>query len=111
MTSTRPIRPVEQVRVPEQLIIGNRAELKAEVLLQFAANRDVVLEFSHTGYIDSSGLGVLMWLAKKAVESGRQLVLAGLNPDLRELFDLLHIAPLLQCAPDTATAMAMINGG
>jgi anti-sigma B factor antagonist len=52
-------KDVAIVEVEGQLIVGNRQELKQKVLDEFdAGTRKVLVDFAHTGYIDSSGLGV-----------------------------------------------------
>ena len=80
------------VGVDGQLIVGNRHELKQMVLDAAAkGNTRVLVDFSSTGYIDSSGLGVLVSLSKKLREEGGELRLAGLNEDLRTLFELTKL--------------------
>ena len=46
-----------------------------------------LIDFAQTGYIDSSGLGVLVSLSKKIREQGGELRLANLNDDLKTLFE------------------------
>jgi anti-sigma B factor antagonist len=95
------------VGVDGQLIVGNRHELKQMVLDAAAGGaRRVLVDFSHTGYIDSSGLGVLVSLSKKLREEGGELRLAGLNEDLRTLFELTKLDTLFTIAdsPDEALA-------
>jgi anti-sigma B factor antagonist len=83
------------VGVDGQLIVGNRQELKQKVLeaLEGGAKKFVV-DFNKTGYIDSSGLGVLVSLSKKIREQGGELRLAGLNEDLQTLFELTKLDTL-----------------
>ena len=65
---------VTVVDVEGQLIVGNRQELKQKVLEQLEnGDRKFVIDFSNTGYIDSSGLGVLVSLSKKIREQGGEL--------------------------------------
>ena len=52
------------VDVDGQLIVGNRQELKQKVLDELeSGERKFLIDFSNTGYIDSSGLGVLSGLS------------------------------------------------
>ena len=61
------------VDVDGQLIVGNRQELKQTVLDQLeSGERKFLIDFQNTGYIDSSGLGVLVSLSKKIREQGRR---------------------------------------
>jgi anti-sigma B factor antagonist len=83
------------VQVDGQLIVGNRHELKD--LVQAALERGerrLLIDFSRTGYIDSSGLGALVSISKRIREAGGELRLAGLNDDLRSLFELTKLDTL-----------------
>ncbi|MEE2899433.1 MAG: STAS domain-containing protein [Gemmatimonadota bacterium] len=85
------------VEVEGQLIVGNRQELKQRVLEQLeGGDRKFVIDFSSTGYIDSSGLGVLVSLSKKIREQGGELRLSSMNEDLRTLFELTKLATLFR---------------
>lgn len=90
-----------------QLIVGNRQALKQRVLDDIeAGTRKVVVDFTNTGYIDSSGLGVLVSLAKRLRELGGDLRLANLNADLRTLFELTKLDSLFQIADSREQALA-----
>lgn len=95
------------IAVEGQLIVGNRQELKQTVLdaLENGA-RKFLIDFAGTGYIDSSGLGVLVSLSKKIREHGGELRLANLNDDLRSLFELTKLDTLFQIAKSREEAQA-----
>ena len=95
------------VRVEGQLIVGNRQELKQKVLDSLeGGTRRFVIDFTKTGYIDSSGLGVLVSLSKKVREQGGELRLAGLNEDLQTLFELTKLDTLFAITKTPAEALA-----
>lgn len=95
------------IGVDGQLIVGNRHDLKSKVMESMdAGETKFVVDFAATGYIDSSGLGVLVSLAKKIRESGGDLVLAGLNEDLRTLFELTKLDTLFAIQPSTEEAIS-----
>jgi len=94
------------VGVEGQLIVGNRQELKQKVLDALEeGSRKFVIDFSKTGYIDSSGLGVLVSLSKKIREQGGELRLANLNDDLKTLFELTKLDTLFQIAETRERAL------
>ena len=94
------------VEVEGQLIVGNRQELKQQVLERLeAGDRKFVIDFTNTGYIDSSGLGVLVSLSKKIREQGGELRLANLNEDLRTLFELTKLDTLFNIADTREAAL------
>ena len=97
---------VTLIEVEGQLIVGNRQELKQQVLRQLEeGDQKFVIDFAETGYIDSSGLGVLVSLSKKIREQGGELRLASLNEDLRTLFELTKLDTLFRIADDKEQAM------
>ncbi len=97
---------VTLIEVEGQLIVGNRQELKQQVLEQLeGGDLKFVIDFSETGYIDSSGLGVLVSLSKKIREQGGELRLSSLNDDLRTLFELTKLDTLFRIADDKAQAL------
>ena len=88
---------VTVIDVEGQLIVGNRQELKQTVLDEIENGESkFVVNFSETGYIDSSGLGVLVSLSKKIREQGGELRLSSLNEDLRTLFELTKLDTLFR---------------
>ena len=100
-------RGVVILGVDGQLIVGNRHDLKQKILDAVeAGERKFVIDFTQTGYIDSSGLGVLVSLAKKVREAGGDLRLAGLNDDLRTLFELTKLDTLFTLADSVGEAVA-----
>lgn len=95
------------VDVDGQLIVGNRQELKQKVLDELeGGERKFLIDFANTGYIDSSGLGVLVSLSKKIREQGGELRLSNLNEDLRTLFELTKLDTLFQIADSRGEALA-----
>jgi anti-sigma B factor antagonist len=95
------------VTVEGQLIVANRQELKQVVqdALDRGARRFVV-DFTPTAYIDSSGLGALVSISKRVRDAGGDLRLAGLNEDLRSLFELTKLDTLFTIAESPAEALA-----
>jgi anti-sigma B factor antagonist len=97
---------VTLVEVEGQLIVGNRQELKQQVLEQLeGGDLKFVIDFANTGYIDSSGLGVLVSLSKKIREQGGELRLSSLNEDLRTLFELTKLDTLFRISDDKRQAL------
>ena len=94
------------IEVAGQLIVGNRQELKQKVLDEAEGGaRKILVDFAGAGYIDSSGLGVLVSLAKRMRELGGDLRLANLNDDLQTLFELTKLDSLFQIADTRERAL------
>ncbi|HEX3926654.1 MAG TPA: STAS domain-containing protein [Gemmatimonadales bacterium] len=98
---------VTTITVDGQLIVVNRQELKQ--LVQDAIDRGerkFLFDFTRTAYIDSSGLGALVSISKRVREAGGDLRLAGLNEDLRSLFELTKLDTLFTIAETPAEALS-----
>ncbi len=94
------------VELTGQLIVGNRQELKNDILrLLEEGSRKFLIDFSDTAYIDSSGLGVLVSLSKKIREKGGEMRLSNLNEDLRTLFELTKLDTLFLIADSRDQAL------
>lgn len=92
--------------VDGQLIVGNRHELKRMVLAALEdGSRRFVVDFARTGYIDSSGLGVLISLSKEVRAAGGDLRLASLNEDLQKLFELTRLDTFFRISDDLEEAL------
>lgn len=95
------------VTVDGQLIVGNRHELKQKVTDALeSGERKFLIDFTKTGYIDSSGLGVLVSLSRRIREAEGDLRLSGLNEDLRTLFELTKLDTLFNIADTSSAALA-----
>ena len=95
------------VDVEGQLIVNNRQEFKQAIIDQIDLGvRTVVVDFTQSAYIDSSGLGALVSLGKRLRDLGGDLRLAGLNDDLRTLFELTRWDSLFPLYASRADALA-----
>jgi len=95
------------MEIEGQLNVGNRQELKQKMLDELEkGGKKFLIDFDKTGYIDSSGLGVLVSLSKKIREQGGELRLANLNDDLKTLFELTKLDTLFQIAESRERALA-----
>jgi anti-sigma B factor antagonist len=96
------------IEVEGQLVVSNRQEFKQAVLDAIDQGaRLVVVDCARAGYIDSSGLGALVSLAKRVRELGGDLRLAGLNADLRALFELTRLDALFPLHATRRDALAV----
>src|ERR1700675_4686250 len=94
------------VDVEGELIVGNRQEVKQPALDELEkGERKFLVDFSQSGYCDSSGLGVLVSLSKKIREQGGELRLANLNDDLQTLFELTKLDTLFQISDTRERAL------
>lgn len=96
-TTAVPASPdVLRLELSDELVVGNRERLKQRVVDAIAEGRpNVLLDARRCGYIDSSGLGVLVSLSRKCRDAGGELVITGLYSELREWIGVLKLDTLL----------------
>jgi anti-anti-sigma factor len=71
--------------------------LKTALLNQLQEKPAVIaLDLESVEFIDSSGIGALLLLAKKAKEVGTNLFITGLRPEIRETMEVTGAIRLLQ---------------
>lgn len=70
------------------------AAVLRERLLEYSDKgyNQFVINMGGVDYIDSSGLGVLVAIHKRAVQKGGEVVLTGLRGVVKELFDLTRLS-------------------
>lgn len=84
-TATQDRTVARTLRVPAALIVGNRQQLKHDVLDALNAGaRTITLDFTDTQYVDSSGLGVLVSLNRTVRQAGRELVMTHVSADVMQ---------------------------
>lgn len=65
-----------------------------------------VLDFSRLDYISSAGLRVVLVVAKRLKQAGGGFVLAGLQPHIRDVFEISGFLGILDVAGTKAEALA-----
>jgi len=95
------------VTLQGQINSANAAAIEADVLaLVDGGAINLVLDFSALDYISSAGLRVVLVLAKRLKAEGGQLVLCGMQPHVREVFDISGFLAILNVEPTRAEALA-----
>jgi len=61
--------------------------------------RTVVVDFSAVDFIDSSGLGVLVGALKRMREQEGRIVLRGMTPSTKKVFDITGLTDLFSVEP------------
>ncbi|HYE48679.1 MAG TPA: STAS domain-containing protein [Azospirillaceae bacterium] len=71
--------------------------------------KKLVIDFDNLAYLSSAGLRVLLMGLKKSKAAGAKLALAGLKPNLQEVFAVSGFANLFTIAADRKAALAAIG--
>ena len=71
----------------------------------------VLIDFHDVGFLASRMLGVLVDLTRKAQAVGGSVVLCGLKPELRGVFQVTRLERLLKVVEDPDKAKALLRSG
>lgn len=72
-----------------------------EFLQHFNGNaKRLVVELSKSHYLDSSAVRLLMEGAIVARKSGKEMIIRGVNPSMRRLFEIIKLNELCVIEPD-----------
>lgn len=97
------IRPAEP-----RLDSSVSSEFKTELLRIFEQEsaRHVLIDLAKVEYVDSSGLGALLFGHRHAQSASGVLKLVNLNPKVRTLIAIANLGEILESFDDEATAIA-----
>lgn len=108
--SVEKLGDIAVMAVSGQLNSANAAAAEATLLGRVdSGERRCVLDFSALDYISSAGLRVVLLLAKRLKQTQGSLVLCGLQPHVREVFDISGFLAILQVADTRDQALAIVQ--
>ena len=99
------------IELQGELDLGAAPALDTHIRTALAERpRGVVLDMTGVGFVDSSALRVLLRARQGLADDGVELVLAGVAPQVRRLFELTKTDGLLPMAPTVADALGRVAG-
>jgi anti-anti-sigma factor len=101
---------VQQVTLKGRLdsLTSSGLEKSLQPLFEATGSRTLV-DFSALSYVSSAGLRVILMAAKRAKQSQGKLVLCGLLPHVREVFEISGFLKILDVVDDRAAALAQLQ--
>jgi anti-anti-sigma factor len=70
----------------------------------------VLLNFTDVGYINSTGIAVIVGLLARARQDNHPLITYGLSDHYRMIFDVTRLSDFMQVVADEASAVAAVSG-
>lgn len=87
------------VHLNGSLYVNDAAALRLELLNYIRqGQKHFVIDMTRTDYIDSSGLGVLVAVHKRALEQKGSVKIRGLQGVVKELFELTRLTQVFETA-------------
>jgi anti-sigma B factor antagonist len=70
----------------------------------------VVLDFAHVGYINSTGIALIVSVLARARSQRRKVVASGLSEHYREIFDITRLSDFIELFGDLDAAVSQLTG-
>jgi anti-anti-sigma factor len=101
---------VQQVTLTGRLdsVTSSGLEKSLQALFEATGTRTMV-DFSALTYVSSAGLRVILMAAKRVKQSQGKLVLFGLMPQVREVFEISGFLKILDVVDDRAAALLRLK--
>ncbi len=94
---TTPAPEIPVLDIPERLDTRNVKEMVAQLQSLCAGNPNrIAMDFSHTEYIASAGLRVVLEMSRDLQKKGGGIALFGLKPPVRKIFELSGFTNILR---------------
>ncbi|WP_179404295.1 STAS domain-containing protein [Burkholderia guangdongensis] len=98
---------VRQVNLSGRLDSATSGDFEKHMQTLFASSgAKALMDFSSVDYISSAGLRVVLMAAKRARQAQGRLVLCGLRPHVREVFEISGFLKILTVADDPSAALS-----
>lgn len=94
------------IQLSGRLDSNTARDLEAVLPVRVQSHKVVLVDLASVQYVSSAGLRVLLKGAKGAKASGANLMLSGLAPDVREVFDVSGFSAIFSIYDDAEAALA-----
>jgi N-acetylglucosaminyldiphosphoundecaprenol N-acetyl-beta-D-mannosaminyltransferase len=103
------IEGVAVVSASERLTVANCQHFLAQADEALGYTAFIIADLARATFVDSSGYGALLTVAKRARAAGGELRLAGLQPQVAQVLRVLRLEPFFSTDTDTAAALAAVK--
>ena len=95
------------IRLMDDLVLAEGEELKkALVDLASQSRTKIVIDMTGAKFVDSSGLGILLWAMKNMRQRGGDVRLFGLSKMVRDIFEITELRQAFQVFETERQALA-----
>jgi anti-sigma B factor antagonist len=105
-TKTQQIGDVTVVEMSGRLHLGNSLSYAENAINRLidGGTRKLVIDLARLDYMDSSGLGILIYCGGRMDQSGGRMRIAGASGAVARVFEITHAGRVLQFDADLASA-------
>ncbi|ENH97149.1 anti-sigmaB factor antagonist [Gracilibacillus halophilus YIM-C55.5] len=83
------------VELEGDLDIESTEIINNELLPRFLQHETVVIDFATVGFVDSSGMGLLIQIVKQMKEKDQQIQIIHVKEDILEVFDMVQMHEII----------------
>jgi anti-anti-sigma factor len=103
---------------PDSVILRIMGPIQADTLVQIdralqavlpAPKKKLIFDLSETGYVSNGGWAFLLTTLHRFREQGADLVLAGMNPEVHDAFELLEYDKVIRLFPTAEDALNQVS--
>lgn len=106
----RTIEGIDIVALAGRLVIADAPQVRQNLLATVEqGNGKLILDLAQVGFMDSSGLSVLVSALKATRAKGGDVALLHLNSTVRSLIELTRLQQVFAIFDDEATALARLR--
>lgn len=100
ITSIDQTSQVLHVTLSGKIYVEQASEIRDKLLKEIEkGHTKFLIHFSQVDYIDSSGLGVIVAIHKRALQKGGKVAIEGLQGGVKELFELTRLNRVFEIYP------------
>jgi anti-sigma B factor antagonist len=105
-TKIQEIGDVTVVEMSGRLHLGNSLSYAENAINRLidGGGRKLVIDMAHVDYIDSSGLGMLIYCGGRMEQTGGRMRVAGANASVARVFEVAHANRVLHFDADVESA-------
>lgn len=82
---------------------------KSDSIIDNMGIANVILDFSKTSFMDSSGIGLIMGLKRKLLNCGADVVLSGVQHNIERILGMTKICNTVAVFPDITEAKKILK--
>ncbi|CAN1523569.1 SpoIIAA Anti-anti-sigma regulatory factor (antagonist of anti-sigma factor) [Rhabdaerophilaceae bacterium] len=87
----------------------NAAAADTEVMQAIGASQRVILDLAEVEYVSSAGLRIVLLVAKRLTAAHGKLVIAALNANVYEVFEVSGFLKILKVTADREAAVTLLE--
>ena len=85
------------IQLTDELDADTLKTLRSDLTLFSELDNDLLLDMTDVTFIDSSGIGAIVYLYKRLSASGHSLAIVNVSGQPERLFEMLHLAKTIPC--------------